>query len=197
MERGQPPDPLRGAELGFMELETERLQIRDWQPERDAAAAIAIYGNPAVTRWIGDKSLETTVEAVQARLRRYRDRCANLGGLGCWAVCAQDVPIGSLLLVPLPNRDNDPSGNVEIGWHFCPESWGHGYATEAARAVMAYGFDTLKLPAIYAVTMLENQRSVRVAQRLGMTAMGISEDYYGGVPLRLFRRAATDPPPAS
>ena len=182
-----------------MYLETERLLIRDWQPEKDAAAAIAIYGDPAVTQWIGDQSLDTTIEAIQARLQRYCDRAATFPGLGCWAVVTQtdQTPIGTVLLMPLPDRDNAPSGHVEIGWHFRPASWGYGYATESARALVTYGFETLALPALYAVTLPDNDRSVRVTQRLGMADLGISEAYYGGHRLRLFRRAATDPKPAS
>jgi RimJ/RimL family protein N-acetyltransferase len=175
-----------------MWLETDRLFIRDWQPDEDAEVAIAIYGNPAVTQWIGDKSLDTTVEAVQARLERYRDRAARFPGLGCWAVVARSSQtiIGTLLLMPLPGRDHTPSGLVEIGWHFCPASWGNGYATEAAKAVMHYGFETLDLPAIYAVTLLENLASIRVTQRLHMTDLGVSEAFYGGYRLRLFCRKA-------
>lgn len=182
-----------------MELTTERLLIREWEPGRDAAAAIAIYGDPQVTQWLGDNSLDTTVAAVQARLQRYRDRAAAFPGLGCWAVAIQadSIPIGTLLLMPLPDKNNVPSGQVEIGWHFCPAHWGQGYATEAARAVMAYGFDTLGLPAIYAVTRLDNGRSMRVTQRLGMADLGISEDYYGGYRLRVFRRFAMAGEPGS
>ena len=173
-----------------MELTTPRLLIRDWQPEQDAAAAIAIYGNPAVTQWIGDQSLDTTVPAVQARLERYRDRATAFPGLGCWAVVSQQTIVGTVLLMPLPNRENAPSGKVEIGWHFRPESWGQGYATEAAQALMTYGLETLQLPEIYAVTLIDNDRSVKVTQRLGMTDLGISHDYYGGYELRLFCRQA-------
>lgn len=183
----------------YMQLETKRLWIRDWVPEVDAAAAIAIYGNFEVTRWIGDQSVDSTVAAVQARLQRYCDRAATQPGLGCWAVATKSPAtiIGSLLLMPLPGRDRQPSGKVEIGWHFRPASWGYGYATEAAAAVMAAGFDRLKLPAIYAVTLLENDRSRRVTQRLGMTDLGLSHDYYGGHPLRLFCRAQPGPPSPS
>jgi len=174
-----------------MQLETKRLLIREWVPTVDAVEAIAIYGNPGVTRWIGDKSVDTTVEAVQARLQRYRDRAATQPGLGCWAVVTHNPQqvIGAVLLVPLPGRDRQPSGKIEIGWHFRPESWGHGYATEAASAVMTAGFERLHLPAIYAVTLLDNDRSIRVTQRLNMTDLGISDDYYGGHPLRLFCRS--------
>ena len=179
-----------------MEIETERLMIRDWVPAVDAAEAIAIYGSPQVTRWIGDKSVDDTVSAVQARLQRYCDRAAAQPGLGCWAVVTKSPAtiIGSLLLMPLPGRDNQPSGKVEIGWHFRPESWGRGYATEAAAAVMAAGFDTLKLPAIYAVTLLDNDRSMRVTQRLQMVDLGITRNYYGGHPLRLFCRSRLTQP---
>ena len=177
-----------------MELTTARLLIRDWQPESDAAAAIAIYGNPAVTQWIGDKSLDTTVAAVQARLKRYCDRAKDFPGLGCWAVLDQETVVGTVLLMPLPNEENAPSGKIEIGWHLRPESWGQGYATEAAQAVMTYGFDTLQLDQIYAVTLLDNDRSVKVTQRLGMMELGISHDYYGGHELRLFCRPATTEP---
>ncbi|MEM9005809.1 MAG: GNAT family N-acetyltransferase [Cyanobacteria bacterium P01_F01_bin.86] len=182
-----------------MHLETTRLLIRDWDLEQDAGAAIALYGDPAVTQWIGDKSLDTTVEAVQARLQRYRDRTVNFPGLGCWAVESRErqVAIGTILLMPLPDKANAPSDDIEIGWHFCRASWGYGYATEAASAVMTYGFETLALPALYAVTLLDNARSVRVTQRLGMSDLGISDRYYGGFRLRLFRRHANDPEPAS
>ncbi|WP_052288134.1 GNAT family N-acetyltransferase [Leptolyngbya iicbica] len=173
-----------------MQLETSRLLIRDWQPESDAPDAIAIYGDPQVTQWIGDKSLDTTVEAVQARLQRYRDRAAAFPGLGCWAIVQQDsdTAIGTILLMPLPDRDNQPSGKVEIGWHLRPASWGHGYATEAARAILQLGFTTLDLPAIYAVTLPDNDRSLNVMRRLGMTDLGMSDDHYGGYHLRLFCR---------
>lgn len=175
-----------------MWIETERLLIRDWNLAQDAPGAIAIYGNSAVTQWIGDKSVDTTVESVRTRLARYCDRATAFPGLGCWAVVirATQALIGTLLLMPLPDRHHAPSGLIEIGWHFCPDSWGQGYATEAAQAVMDYGFETLNLPAIYAVTLLDNWPSVRVTQRLGMTSLGISKDYYGGYQLRLFCRFA-------
>ncbi len=175
-----------------MQLETTRLLIRDWHPEADAADAIAIYGNSQVTQWIGDKSLDATVDAVQARLERYRDRAAVFPGLGCWAVVQQDtgIIIGNILLMPLPDRVNQPSGKVEIGWHFSPASWGHGYATEAARAILNHAFTRLRLPAIYAVALPDNERSIKVMHRLYMNDLGLSDDYYGGYRLRLFCREA-------
>ncbi len=62
-----------------------------------------------------------------------------------------------------------PFGGVEIGWRLARAAWGHGYATEAARAVLAFGFDTLDLPEILALTTVGNVRSQAVMRRLGMT----------------------------
>jgi RimJ/RimL family protein N-acetyltransferase len=58
---------------------------------------------------------------------------------------------------------------VEIGWRLARSAWGNGYATEAALAVLAYGFDTLELPEILAVTTATNLRSQAVMRRIGMT----------------------------
>jgi RimJ/RimL family protein N-acetyltransferase len=62
-----------------------------------------------------------------------------------------------------------PFTGVEIGWRLSRSSWGRGYATESARAVLTYGFDTLGLPEILAITTATNQRSQAVMRRLGMT----------------------------
>jgi [ribosomal protein S5]-alanine N-acetyltransferase len=58
--------------------------------------------------------------------------------------------------------------DVEIGWRFLPEYWGRGLATEAARAVMQYGFDTFGFGRLVYVSQRANQRSIRVAEKLGM-----------------------------
>ncbi len=77
--------------------------------------------------------------------------------------------------------------NYEVGWHLKKASWGKGYATEAAKGIINYGFNVLQLPIIYAVVKPENHASVKVTQRLGMTPMGITNRYYNGVELLLFK----------
>jgi RimJ/RimL family protein N-acetyltransferase len=57
---------------------------------------------------------------------------------------------------------------VEVGWRFRPQFWGRGYATEAARLALDYGFNTLKLSEIVSFTAVDNQRSRRVMERIGM-----------------------------
>jgi ribosomal-protein-alanine N-acetyltransferase len=58
---------------------------------------------------------------------------------------------------------------VEIGWHLCRSAWGQGYATEAARAALAYGFEELGFTRVSAFTELANAASIRVIEKLGMT----------------------------
>ena len=62
-----------------------------------------------------------------------------------------------------------------------------GYATEAAREIINYGFNVLQLSEIYAVVKPENHASVKVTQRLGMKSLGITNRYYDGVELLLFK----------
>jgi RimJ/RimL family protein N-acetyltransferase len=58
---------------------------------------------------------------------------------------------------------------VEVGWRLARDAWGQGYATEAARAALSYGFDVLGLDAIVSFTATTNAPSIAVMQRLGMT----------------------------
>jgi RimJ/RimL family protein N-acetyltransferase len=57
---------------------------------------------------------------------------------------------------------------VEIGWRLASPYWGHGYATEGARAALAFGFERLGLPEIVAFTVRANLRSIRVMEKIGM-----------------------------
>ncbi|MBD2257834.1 GNAT family N-acetyltransferase [Pseudanabaena sp. FACHB-2040] len=177
-----------------MDLQTERLKIRNWLPDQDTAAAFGIYGDERVMQWIGDRTVDPTPAATQVRLERYRQRTAadKPPGMGCWAVeeLRTGQLIGNLLLVPLPNVERQPSGHIEIGWHFNPAYWGQGFATEAAQAVLKYGFETLQLAEIYVVTLPNNERSKAVAQRLGMAALGTTHQYHGGTELSLFKLTA-------
>ena len=84
--------------------------------------------------------------------------------MGLWAVEADGEFIGFVGL-------NEPRfrPGVEIGWRLAREAWGHGYATEAARAVLAFAFDELGLAEVISFTSTTNVRSQRVMERIGMT----------------------------
>jgi RimJ/RimL family protein N-acetyltransferase len=91
---------------------------------------------------------------------------------------------------------------VEIGWRLARDHWGHGYACEAAGAVLAFGFEQLGLPEIVSFTVAANTRSRRVMERIGMTR-DPAEDFLHpllpeGHPLRrhvLYRKSRYTAPP--
>jgi RimJ/RimL family protein N-acetyltransferase len=163
-------------------FETERLRARRWRPA-DAEAAYAIYSRPEVTRYLGAEGKPTqSLEQQRANLERIAAQYDERPGFGGWALELRDTAaiVGAVLLKPLPAAEE-----IEVGWHLAPERWGNGYATEAGAAAIAHGW-RVGLDEIYAIVRPENERSLRVARRLGMTSLGITDRYYG-VEAELFR----------
>lgn len=172
--------------------DTERLTIRDWVPEADAEQAFEIYGDPKVMRFVGNGKTQESVETQQTALDELVARYAALNnGTGSWAIVEKSTGaiVGAVLLKQLPDNQGQLTQDYEVGWHLRQASWGKGYATEAARAAIAYGFKELKLPVIYAVAYAENLASFRVTQRLGMKPLGSTNQYYG-VEVELFELRA-------
>lgn len=172
-------------------LKTERLIIRRWIPEIDAEQAFQIYGDAEVMRFIGtgktQASIETQRQSLETAIERYKQ--SNNTTTGAWAIVEKESStlIGTILLKQLPDTKSKPTQDYEVGWHLRKASWGKGYATEAARGIINYGFNVLQLAIIYAVVKPENHASVKVTQRLGMKTMGITNRYYNGVNLLLFK----------
>jgi RimJ/RimL family protein N-acetyltransferase len=172
--------------------ETQRLVVREWTAGRgDVDRSYDTYRREEVTKWLGNPHPLTdpqqALTAVNRRLAMYEE---HQGSYGVWAVERKDdgVVAGSVLLVPLPEpSDGSPDeGEVEIGWHLHPDSWGHGYATEAAKVVLAHGF-RLGLDEILAIVKPDNEPSLAVARRLGMRHTGRTNRWYG-IEAELFRR---------
>ena len=167
------------------DLRTARLRLRPWTTRRDDLARLLdLYGRSEVTRWLGGPPSVPPAELV-ARWRAVADADDRFG---VWAVelAGTATVAGTVLLKPLPNG----VGEVEVGWHLHPDSWGRGYATEAARAVIDRGFET-GLPEVYAVVRPGNAASVAVCTRLGMTPLGRMRRWYGRE-LEAFRLDAPD-----
>jgi ribosomal-protein-alanine N-acetyltransferase len=161
--------------VGRVILETARLLLREFD-ERDAAAFYALGSDPAIIRYTGDpggglRSVEHAAEVLRSHpLADYREH-----GFGRWACVLRgsDAVIGFAGLKRLPEL-----GEVDIGYRFLPPYWGAGLATEAGRAVLAYGFGPLGLRRVIGLAEPENAASVRVLEKLGLRADGSVE--YGG-----------------
>jgi RimJ/RimL family protein N-acetyltransferase len=150
-----PPSPLA----------TPRLILRQWR-DSDLAAFAAINADPAVMQFMAAR---LDREASDALARRIQTRIAE-SGYGLFAVAVPGVaPFIGFTGLAAPPFEAHFTPCIEIGWRLARAFWGFGYATEAATAVLAFAFDTLRLPEIVSFTTAGNQRSRAVMERLGMT----------------------------
>ncbi len=146
------------------ELRTERLLLRQWR-DSDLDAWAAMNADPLVREFFGGT---LTREQSAASLALFRTGIETRGW-GFWAV--EVTGTGEFVgFTGFDEVDEEmPFHGVEIGWRLARAAWGHGYATEAARACVDYGFDKLGLHEILAVAAKGNTRSHAVMRRLGMT----------------------------
>ncbi|BDH12540.1 GNAT family N-acetyltransferase [Streptomyces hygroscopicus] len=146
------------------ELRTERLLLRGWR-ESDLAPWAAMNADPEVRAHFPGLLTREQSEASVARFQA----ALKARGWGWWAVEVRATGefIGMTGLDPV--EEAMPFTGVEAGWRLARPAWGHGYATEAAEAALAYGFTTLALPEILALTATTNLRSQAVMRRIGMT----------------------------
>ncbi|MDQ4084284.1 MAG: GNAT family N-acetyltransferase [Actinomycetota bacterium] len=131
--------------------------------DRDAFAAM--NSDPRVTEYlvgpITRADSDELVDRIQACWRRR--------GYGLWAVERVDRGelIGYVGLWPAAFEARFTPA-VEVGWRLAPQNWGHGFATEAAREALRYGYEVMDLVEIVSFTAVPNVRSRRVMERLGM-----------------------------
>lgn len=161
-------------------LTTSRLLLRPLTPD-DARPLHRIWGDADVIWWGASADLDATAELVA----RILDRTAEMSdGLGWWLAVHDETVVGDVVL-QVPSWDEDV---VEVGWHLRRDSWGQGFATEAALALLRHAFDTLGLPSVDAIVAERNHRSRNVAERLGMRQIGTLE--HAGRPHARFRVTA-------
>jgi RimJ/RimL family protein N-acetyltransferase len=132
--------------------ETERVVIRPWRSD-EADRFYDMHRRVEVAEWISGRPMADRSKAI-ALIEEYRARLAGDPRFGAWAVIERSAgtPAGTVLLKPLP----DGEGEIEIGWHLDPDSWGRGLATEAADALLAHGF-AVGLEEVWAVTHPHNR----------------------------------------
>jgi RimJ/RimL family protein N-acetyltransferase len=147
------------------ELHTERLVLRQWR-DADLEPFAALNADPEVMRYFPRALDRAESDALAQRA------CEEIAsrGWGLWAVeIVGGAPFAGFVGLAEPRFDAHFTPAVEVGWRLGREHWSHGYATEAARAALAFGFHELALREIVSFTTVANERSRRVMERLGMT----------------------------
>jgi RimJ/RimL family protein N-acetyltransferase len=147
------------------ELRTERLLLRRWRPA-DLEPFAAMNADPQVMEHFPAPLSREESDAAAARIAAHFER----HGFGLWAVEASSgAPFAGFIGLAIPRFEAHFTPCVEIGWRLAADHWGRGYATEGARAALAFGFESLRLEEIVSYTVPANLRSRRVMEKLGMT----------------------------
>jgi ribosomal-protein-alanine N-acetyltransferase len=143
-------------------LETERLRLRRFRHD-DVDAIFAIIGDAVAMQYYPQTfDREDAKQWVERNLRRYAEH-----GHGLYAVVLKDSDevIGDCGVI---RQIIEGEPQLEIGYHFRRDQWGHGYATEAARGCMGLAFHTFGAEKLISLIRPENLPSRRVAERNGM-----------------------------
>lgn len=146
-------------------LRTDRLVLRGWR-DSDREPFAAMNADPRVMEHFPGTMTRAESDAHADRI----DEHFAEHGFGLWAV---EVPGGAEFIgfvgLNVPRFEASFTPAVEVGWRLTPSAWGRGYATEAARESLRFGFEDAGLSEIVSFTAPVNERSQAVMRRLGMS----------------------------
>ena len=151
-----------------MEIVTPRLILREFTPE-DLPALLAHHADPRAREFYGPEDLGTdlTRDLVARFIRWAAESPRRNYQLAISRLEDSKELIGSCGV----RLEGCEAGTAELGLQLAPEHWGRGFATEAARAILDFGFRELGLQEIHGVTVTENTRIQRLVAKLGFTRM--------------------------
>ncbi len=164
-------------------VETPRLILREILRE-DNEAIFAMDSDPNVHRYLGNKPLSSIAE-VSAIIDFIHTQYVE-NGIGRWAVVEKESNsfIGWAGLKYITDVVNSHTNYYDLGYRFMQHAWGKGYATEAAKALLNYGFKSMDLTTIYAIADSDNTSSHHVLQKAGLALAETFE--YDGSPHHWF-----------
>lgn len=153
-------------------LRTARLVLRRFRPE-DAEDIFAYASDPQMTTWVpweAHRSLDDSRAFVERVLQKYRERREAE-----WVITLR--PGGRVIGTVRLGQYHPVHRRADLGYAVGRAWWGQGYATEAARAVVAFGFSRLDLNRIWAICDPGNGASERVMQKVGMRFEGVLREH--------------------
>lgn len=161
----EPRAGARGTVAGVVpDVRTERLCLRGWRPE-DREPFAALNADPEVVEFLPEALTRAESDAFVDRIEaRWAEH-----GYGLWAVEVPGVaPFVGYVGLSRAVFEARFTPAVEVGWRLARAAWGFGYATEAGRASLRYGFETVGVDEIVSFTTVRNARSRAVMERLGL-----------------------------
>src|SRR5574341_824954 len=160
---------------GRIILETKRLILRH-QVIEDLDDLWALYCDPEITKYIPDAPRSR--EEARGELEWHMNGHPKFPQLGLWATIHKETGkfIGRCGLLPWTI---DGQNEVEVAYTIARDYWGHGFATEAARAILQYGFEKLNLSRLISIIDHDNIASQKVAEKIGMTFEKGGQDEIG------------------
>lgn len=160
-------------------IRTDRLILRNWE-DRDRDLFFRINSDPQVMEFFPFRRSRDETDAFFDRLR------ADIAGRGFGFTAVEIASSGEGIgFVGISATNLElllPASPPQIAWRLAPEFWGNGYVTEAARAWLEFGFDSLEAPEIVSFAVHDNQRSIAVMQRLGMTRDAVGDFDHPDIP---------------
>lgn len=159
------------------QLTTARTIITEYTLD-DLAEVHQLDSDPEVMRYL--HGAITDIEKSEKDLAEHIDYYSEQPGLGIWKTCLHDgTHIGmSVLNRPKLSSNGLRQGPVQLGYRIAQEFWKQGFATEIALGMLDYGFKELDLPSVIAMTSDDNLGSIAVMEKVGMTYMGVTNEYY-------------------
>ena len=155
-------------------IRTSRLVLRPWTTD-DAPAALTVFGDESVTRWLSPAMAHvTSVDEMAAVISAWLDsppRRPRAGGR------SPRPPTAASWAASPCSRSLLSASDLEIGWQLDPAAWGQGYAAEAGHAVAHHAFVS-GVEELFAVVRPRNARGARTATSIGMEWVGETEKYY-------------------
>lgn len=147
-----------------MQIKTERLTLRPWQP-KDSEPFAALNQDSAVAEFFPKiLSKKESDELITKIKNEYAEH-----GFGLMAVeLNSNHKFIGFIGLSIPSFQSNFTPCVEIGWRIAKKYWGQGLATEGAKAVLNYAFQELKLEEVVSFTAKNNIRSIRVMEKIGM-----------------------------
>jgi RimJ/RimL family protein N-acetyltransferase len=157
--------------------ETSRLILREMLPT-DVEGMFALDSDPEVHRYLGNNPVQTKAQAAEA-IQFIRQQYAAYG-IGRWAVIEKQTNsfVGWAGLKRITEITNNHINYLDLGYRLIKKYWGLGIATEAAHASLAYAFENLQAPAVYAITDSDNNASHHVLLKAGLRFIEIF-DHHG------------------